>query len=293
MASATTLTLPWVHIEYPASIELDRMAAEHGFHELDVEDCRQIAKVVDHRDYSFLVIKTIDYDATNGELNFEDFDLFISSSLLVTVAEGRTDLVARTREQLAREPEFNQSNGIAYVLIDHAVDQYLPVLDAIGDMIADLEDDVIGRPSPAILDRIFALKRMLIEFRRNATAMREVLNHLMRLARPEQANGLYPYYRDVYDHLVRALDFVETYRDLLTGSLDIYLSALANRTNDVMKLLTVWGTISLPLVVVTSFFGMNVHLPLQENPNTVYLLIGGLVVVSIVLLGYFRRKGWL
>lgn len=286
----------WVHIDDPTGPELDRLAAEHGFHELDIEDCRhgrQIAKVADHQGYSFVVIKTIDYDAASRELDFHDFDLFVSPSLLVTVAEGKTEVVQKTRELLVREPEFHQPNGIAYVLIDHAVDQYLPVLDEIGDMISDVEDEVIGRPTPAVLDRIFHLKRMLIEFRRNATGMREVLNHLMRLARPEQANGLYPYYRDVYDHLVRALDFIESYRDLLTGSLDIYLSALANRTNDVMKLLTVWGTISLPLVVVTSFFGMNIHLPLQDNPLAVYILIGGLGLVSIGLLAYFRRKRWL
>jgi magnesium transporter len=292
----STAPLPWAHIDDADGPELDRLAAEHGFHELDVEDCRhgrQTAKVAEHSDYSFVVIKTIDYDRAAGELNFHDFDLFVSPSFLVTVAEGKAEVVPAALERVRREAQFRQPNGIAYLLIDHAVDQYMPVLDEIGDMIGDLEDEVIERPSPRVLDRIFRLKRMLIDFRRNATAMREVLNHLTRTTRQEQTNGLFLYYRDIYDHLVRTLDFIESYRDLLTGSLDIYLSALANRTNNVMKLLTVWGTISIPLVVVTSFYGMNLRLPLQDNPHAVYILLAGLGALSAWLLLYSRRKGWL
>lgn len=286
----------WKHIEQPDSPELDELALEYTLHELDIEDCRhgrQVAKVVEHATYTFVVVKTIEYNHGDDEIQFHDFDLFLLPENLISVAEGRTSVVERTVDRLPAEPEFHHPRGLAYLLIDYTVDQYLPVLDEIGDMIADLEDQVIEKPTPAALERIFRLKRMLIEFRRNVTAMREVVNHLMRTARPEQAGGLYPYYRDVYDHLVRALDFVESYRDLLSGTLDIYLSSIANRTNDVMKLLTIWGTISIPMVVVTGFFGMNVHLPLQESPQAVYVVVGAMGLASVLLLFAFRRKGWL
>ena len=288
--------VPWIHLSDPNDAALDLLAQQHGLHELDIEDCRhrrQVAKVTSHDHYSFVVIKTVQYEQDTGEILFEDFDLFILPQLLLTVAEGSTSVVARTLERLPQEPEFHHAQGVAYLLIDRAVDEYQPVLDEVGDMIEAIEDEVLERPTPQVLQKILRLKAVLVALRRNATAMREVLNHLMRAARPEQTNSLYPYYRDVYDHLVRALDFIESYRDLLTGALDIYLSAVANRTNDVVKLLTIYGTISIPLVVVTGFYGMNIHLPMQNSPFAVYFVIGALGASSLVLLLFFWRKRWL
>lgn len=288
-------SLPWIHLPDATEGALDVLAAQHGFHELDVEDCRhrrQVAKVVDHPNYSFVVIKTIEYDKKSTEITFHDFDLFVQPDLLVTVAEGSTSVVSRTMDKLPQEPEFHYPHGITYLLIDHAVDEYLPVLDEISDRIEVIEDEVLERPTPEVLQQIFHLKTVLVDFRRNTTAMREVLNHLMRTSRPGQENSLYPYYRDVYDHLVRALDFIESYRDLLAGALDIYLSALANRTNEVMKVLTVYGTISIPLLAITGFYGMNVKLPLQEHPFAVYYIGAMLAGGCVVLLALFRLKKW-
>ena len=288
--------VPWIHLNDPDDPALGLLAQQHGLHELDVEDCRhrrQVAKVTSQTHYDFVVIKTVQYDEATREVLFEDFDLFILPQLLLTVAGGSTSVVTRTQERLPQAPEFHSAQGVAYLLMDRAVDEYQPVLDEVGNMIEAIEDEVLERPTPEVLQKILHLKSMLVAFRRNTTAMREVLNHLMRAARPEQSNSLYPYYRDVYDHLVRALDFIESYRDLLTGALDIYLSAVANRTNDVVKLLTIFGTISIPLVVVTGFFGMNIHLPMQESPFAVYFIIGALGSASLAMLLFFCRKGWL
>jgi len=288
--------LPWIHLADANTGALDLLARQHGFHELDVEDCRhrrQVAKVVDHAPYRFIVVKTIEYDRENHEVNFHDFDLFVLPDLLVTVAEGSTTVVSRTLERMPQEPEFHFPAGIAYLVMDYAVDEYLPVLDEVGQLIEDIEDQVLEDPSPQALQRIFRLKGVLIEFRRNTTAMREVLNHLMRGARPEQTTSLFPYYRDIYDHLVRALDFVESYRDLLNSTLDLYLSSVANRTNSVMKVLAIYGTISIPAVMLTSFYGMNVRLPLERWPHTSWLVIGVLASVTASLLLYFRKKRWL
>lgn len=310
--------VPWIHLSEVTSDALDLLAQKHGFHELDVEDCRhrrQVAKVLEHNNYHFVVIKSIEYNKETKEISFHDFDLFVLPELLVTVAEGSTTVVARTQDRLPYEPEFHNAQGIAYLVIDHAVDEYLPVLDEVSEMIEEVEEEVLEKPTPEVLQKIFHLKRLLIEFRRNTTGMREVLNHLMRIARSgqsgnlpferrrgedlaraaplEQSSSLYPYYRDVYDHLVRALDFIESYRDLLTGALDVYLSAVANRTNDVMKVLTIYGTISIPMVVVTGFYGMNVPLPMQESPYAPYMVIGILAGTIGLLLLFFRRIGWL
>jgi magnesium transporter len=150
---------------------------------------------------------------------------------------------------------------------------------------------VLADPTPQVLERILALKRVLIEFHRNAAAMREVVNHLLRNAQP--GDEKYLYMRDVYDHLVRILDFVETYRDLVSGALDIYLSAIANRTNEIVKVLTIWGTIALPLIVITGFYGMNIDLPLQHHPHATLMILGVMLASTIGIVFYFRRRRWI
>lgn len=198
-------------------------------------------------------------------------------------------------EAALRDPE-----RIIRALIDSAVDHYLPALDRIGDFINRLEDRVIRNPVPPTLREIFHLKRVLLDLRRTATSMREVANGLVRRfdtarsgARESIDQDLRFYYRGVYEHAVRVVDFIETYRDLLAGSIDVYLSAVANRTNEVMKILTLWGTIAMPLLVLTNFYGMNVRLPLEQNP---YALapIGLIMVASTILVFiYIRRKHWM
>jgi magnesium transporter len=231
-------------------------------------------------------------------LFFEDFDLFLGQDFILTIDEGDSRLIPAVARRIAAEASLQTPDCIAHALIDAAVDQYLPALDRLGDFINQLEDRVLRRPSPATLREIFRMKRTLLDFRRVATGMREAVNSLIRRydsvasAAPPRQRELRVYYRDVYDHLVRVIDFVETYRDLLTGSLDIYLSAVANRTNEVMKILTIWGTIALPLLILTSFYGMNVRLPLQESPY-VLILLGLLMGAStLAIYWYFRRKHW-
>jgi len=139
---------------------------------------------------------------------------------------------------------------------------------------------------------IFGLKRKLIEFRRVVAGMREVVNAFTRREAGMLGDDLDVYFRDVYDHLVRTLDLIETHRDLLTGSLDIYLSAVANRTNEVMKVLAIYGTVALPLVIITGFFGMNLHLPWADNGRGVWYAAGLMVLSTATVLLYFKRKGW-
>ena len=231
-------------------------------------------------------------------LFFEDFDLFLGQNFILTIDEGDSSLVPAVARRIAAEASLRTPDCIAHALVDAAVDQYLPALDRLGDFINQLEDRVLRRPSPATLREIFRMKRTLLDFRRVATSMREAVNALIRrydspgTTTHPRDRELRIYYRDVYDHVVRVIDFVETYRDLLTGSLDIYLSAVANRTNEVMKILTIWGTIALPLLILTSFYGMNVHLPLQESPYVLALLALLMVVSALLIYLYFRRKHW-
>jgi magnesium transporter len=233
-----------------------------------------------------------------ARLGFDDFDIFLGPDYILTVDEGNSSLVSPVARRIAAEASLQNPDRIAYALIDAAVDQYLPALDHLGDFIDQLEDRVIQYASPATLREIFRLKRTLLDFRRVATGMREAVNGLVRRydappsASRQGDRELRIYYRDVYDHVVRVIDFIETYRDLLTGSLDIYLSAVANRTNEVMKILTIWGTIALPLLILTSFYGMNVDLPLQKHPHVLGIIGLAMLAPVVAIYYYFRRKRW-
>ncbi len=286
--------LPWLHVADADSPDLDEIARQERFHELDVEDCRhhrQIAKVTEHDHYTFVVAKTLHFNEKKLRLHFEDFNIFVKPEQIVTVPEGPTDAVEKAVARLRPLPRPVAVSRLVHALLDVIVDEYLPALYHIGEEIDRIEDEVLKQPSPKSLRKIFHLKRLLIEFRRNVILMRELLGYFLR-GRGEVADPLYPYYRDVYEHVVRTIDLTESYRDLLTGTLDIYLSAVANRTNEVMKVLTIYGTIAIPLLVITGFYGMNVLLPWQHSPHAVWLLTGIMGLAAGVVLWYFRRKGW-
>jgi magnesium transporter len=283
--------ISWYEIEDPNSPQLDTIAKRFGLHPLQIEDCRhrpQRAKYEEHEQYLFSVIKQIHNEA---ELAFTDVDVFIGRDYLITVTEGHSELTDKVHRRIV-DDECMRPDKALYFLVDSMVDEYSAVIDLIAEETSDLEDTVLVDPGPSKLQTIFRLKRKLIEFRRIASGMREVVNALMRREKGMVGDDLDPYFRDVYDHLVRIVDLIETYRDLLTGSLDIYLSAVANRTNNVMKVLTIWGTIALPLVIITGFFGMNFPIGLENSPYGIWIATGIMAFSTISVLIYFKRKGW-
>ena len=284
--------LNWFDVRDPNSPDLDELARRFRLHELQIEDCRhrpQRAKVDEYGTYMFAVLKHLIPKCQEPE--FDDFDVFLGPDFLITVHQGDCAFL----EKLCRwvkENHVTRLDRVLYEITDLIVDEYLAFLDDSSENISKVESLVLERPEPPVLREIFQLKRSLIDFRRNASGMRDVMNAIIRREGGLTGDDLDPYFRDVYDHLVRAVDLVEAQRDLLTGSLDIYLSAVANRTNEVMKVLTIYGTVALPLVVITGFFGMNLHLPWSNNPHGVRYA-SALMVFSIVgVLWYFKRKRW-
>lgn len=283
--------LAWYHIDDPDSPVLDELAERFHLHPLQIEDCRhrpQRAKTEEHDEYIFVVLKHL-HDDQN--VRFDDLDVFFGRDFIVTVSEHDNGIVRKIRQRIVQD-KVTRLDRVFYFIVDDIVDLYLPLLDTIAEKTADMETSVLDNPTPPTLRCIFILKRELIDFRRIASGMREVVNALIRREGGMLGDDLDPYFRDVYDHLVRTTDLIETYRDLLSGSLDIYLSAVANRTNEVMKVLTVYGTVALPLVIITGFFGMNLHLPWMQNQHGVWYACGLMSISTLVSLYYFRRKGW-
>src|SRR5262249_47826061 len=213
----------------------------------------------------------------------------------VTVHDGPSLAIAEIEKRIsANVRKFTRPDQVLHAVIDVVVDRYLPTLDSIGETIDDVEDQLLLRPTAALLQTIFDLKRGLLQFRRAVASQRELLNVIIRDESALINHDMKIYFRDVYDHAVRALDLVETYRDLLTGSLDIYLTQMANRTNDIVKGLTILATIMLPLTLVTGFFGMNFeYIPLLKTPRGIWYITAGLVFITVSMLGYFKYKKWL
>lgn len=286
----------WRDLQDPNDPELDVLAERYGLHPLHIEDCRhrgQRAKVEDGPGYIFVVLKPVHVDAS-GDLEITDLDLFLGPDFLITVQEGDCPALRTHIDQLRASQGDSSAAQIFYRVVDGTVDCYTPALDWFDDAIDDLEDLVLSQPAPATLQRILAAKRGLIELRRVLTTTRDVAAHLQRLETELIPRDLWPFLRDVYDHLARNLDTVEMQRDLLTGAMDIYLSSVANRTNQVMKVLTVLGTIAIPAIAISGFFGMNQDdLPWIHSPHGTEAALAIMIVSTAVLLIALKKFKWL
>jgi magnesium transporter len=288
--------MEWHNVTDPAGPELDHLAERYHLHPLHVEDCRhrnQSAKIEDGEGYLFTVLKVMRL-LDDGSLEAADLDLFIGDGFIITVEEQECPEIKKVIEQARRGPNGAQRpDQVYYRVMDHVVDSYLPMLDHFDDTIDKLEDEALDSPSPDTLSRIFETKRALILLRRVLSNTRDVAGHLQRTESPYIARDMWPFLRDVYDHVARNLDMVEMMRDLLSGALDVYLSSVANRTNQVMKVLTILGTVALPALVVSGIYGMNVKgLPASDAPHGLYLVLAVMASCTVVLLYLLKRFDW-
>jgi magnesium transporter len=289
--------MQWYNIFDPDAPELDRLAEKYKLHPLHIEDCRhrnQRAKIEEGHGYLFTVLKPVRIDE-EGNFDGVDLDIFLGADFLITVVETDCpelqDLIGRVQNARADE---SRSDRVYYQIVDEIVDSYLPLLDRLNDSIDDLEDQALESPTPDLLSAIFRTKRSLIFLRGVLVNTRDLAAQLQRIEFPEISRELAPYLRDVYDHVARNLDMVEIMRDLLSGTLDVYLSSVANRTNQVMKVLTVLGTVALPALVVSGLYGMNVKgLPGAESPYGIGIALAAMAVMTGLLLWILKRFGWL
>jgi magnesium transporter len=285
----------WHDLRRPDDPELDVLAQRYKLHPLHIEDCRhgtQRAKVDEGADYLCIVLKPVHIHEA-GEVEISDLDLFVGRDFLITVEEGECPALSAQLDQLRVNPNHARADQLFYRVADGLVDGYSSVLEQFNDNIDRIEDTVVEAPTPETLQQIFDIKRGLIELRRALTNMRDVAGHIQRLESPLIGRDLWPFLRDLYDHLARNLDTVEMQRDLLTGATDVYMSSIANRTNQVMKVMTVAGTIALPAIVITGIFGMNLKgLPWAESPYGAEIVLLLLLAITVSCLIIFRKLDW-
>lgn len=286
--------MPWYELESADDPRLDELAKQYNLHPLHIEDCRsqnESVKVDTAPHYTFAVFKPV--HLLNGVPAFTTVDVFAGKDFFITIAEPDCPATSEALARARRDGSDDKPDKLLYLILDTIVDLYFPAIDHFDDKIDDLEDSVIGSPSPEILQSVFAIKRELVDLRRVLVNTRDASLHLQRDPGSIIDANHQPYIRDIYDHVARLLDSVETQRDLLNNALDIYLSSVANRTNEVMKVLTVLGTIALPALAISGIYGMNLKgLPFEESGHGA-LYVGGLTILcTAVLLIVLRKLKW-
>ncbi|MDB5297842.1 MAG: magnesium and cobalt transport protein CorA [Phycisphaerales bacterium] len=301
----------WLDMSKPTDEELALLDDVFGFHPLAIEDTigysqRPKIENYDHTGegckagYFYMVFHGPDLQSFREKVRTKELDLFVSGRYLVTIHDEQMKSVSEILTRAEADPKRLLERGtdvILYNILDHMVDHYEPILDYLQEALDDLEERALVRPRPEVLTEISFKKRELLNLRRIVAPQREVVAQLTRGDVPFVREGTRVFMRDVQDHLVRVVEMVELYRDLVVGARDIYLSSISNRLNEIMKTLTMMTVIAIPLTVITGFFGMNFDVPgfkhLLESPVGFWgsLLGTGGIIVGIVM--WFYRKGWL
>jgi len=294
-------TATWINLDGIHQVDsIEKIGKHFKIHPLVLEDIMntgQRPKMEDFNNYLFLVLKMLSYDEEENETKTEQVSLILSSNYVISFQESEGDVFDPIRERIRTDRGRIRKMGVdylAYSLIDAIVDNYFMVLEKIGEKIEDIEDELVKNPTPEVLHTIHRLKRELIFLRKSVWPLREVISRLERWESPLIDKSIDIYLRDVYDHTIQVIDALETFRDMLSGMLDIYLSSVSNRMNEVMKVLTIIATIFIPLTLVAGIYGMNFkYMPELDWVWGYPMVYTVMLAVSAVMLVYFRRKKWL
>jgi magnesium transporter len=302
-----TATITWINVNGIHEPELvEQLGLHYGIHPLILEDVvnsRQRPKFNEAADYVLVVLKMIYTSRRGGELIAEQVSVLFGRNWVITFQEPEGDVFGPVRERLRKtvpRGRFLTADYLAHALIDSVVDHYFLILEDIGDKIEQLEDDIAGHPQPESLGTIRELKMKLLVLRRAVWPLREVIGGLERTESDLVKRTTLPYLRDLYEHTVNVIDTVEIYRDMISSLLDLYHTAVSNRLNEIMKVLTIIATIFIPLGFLAGIYGMNFDR--QAGPFNMpelgwpfgYLMFWGLAAaVAGGLLWFFHRKRWL
>jgi len=296
-----TESVTWVVIEGLADINLmSELGQVFGIHPLVLEDIlntHQRPKLDEYKDYLYMVLKRLEVTDVEFMVKQEQISLLLFKNILFTFKEKRDDLfdpvVKRLQAEKGRLRE-QSTDYLAYIILDTVVDGYFAMQDSLDIFTANIEEKLFERPGPELLSRIQQVKREMIFVKKSLSPLREMLAALERSDSKLLSEKTHIYLRDVYDHAIRVIESVDSYRDLITGMLEIYLSSVSNRLNEIMKVLTVFSTIFIPLTFITGIYGMNFqNMPELKWPWSYPILWGIFITIPLVLLIYFRKRKWL
>jgi len=297
----TTPTTTWINIDGLHQIEIiEEIGKKFDLHPLLLEDVlntNQRPKADDFESCLFVVLKMLSYDDEKAKIRAEQISLVLGSHYVITFQESVGDVFGMVRDRIKNTKWRIRKLGVDYLLyalIDCIVDHYFIVLEKMADKIESLQEKVASDPSQETLQQIHELKSEMIFFRKSVWPVRELVNSLLRSESALIKKTTEIYLRDVYDHAVQIIDAMETYREMISGMLDIYLSSISNRMNAVMKVLTIIATIFIPLTFIAGIYGMNFEYMPELKWHWAYPAVWLIMAAAaIIMLLYFKKKKWL
>ena len=291
----------WIHVEGLHDLAIvEALGKRFQLHPLVLEDlvnAAQRPKVEDTGEYLFFVVRMLRYSEETAEVGSEQMGLILGPNFLLTFRESTGSELDDVRERVRKAKGRIRSAGVdylAYCLVDTVVDDFFVTLEKLAEKLELLEEELVIKPTTETLESIHRLKTDMIFLRRTVWPMREVINRLLMSGGGLVKDATVLYWRDVYDHTIHAIDTMETYREILSGMLDIYLSSMSNRLNRIMKVLTLIATIFIPLTFMTGWYGMNFKTMPELEWQWGYASFTCLVVLVVaMMLISFRRQDWL
>ncbi|MFX1534261.1 MAG: magnesium/cobalt transporter CorA [Promethearchaeota archaeon] len=294
-------TVTWINVDGLHDIKLlEEYGKEFQLHPLTLEDIihtDQRPKVEEYANYLFIILKMLDYEVEREEIIIEQVSLILSENIVLSFQERTGDVFNLVRDRIIHKKgtiRRKKADYLVHALIDVIVDHYFIILEKLQEKIEILEEELVINPMPQTLRKIHSLRTNMIFVRKAIWPLREVVSLLQRSGSRFIQEDTQKYIRDVYDHTIQVIETVETLRDVVSGMLDIYLSSVSNKMNEVMKVLTIIATIAIPLTVISGIYGMNFEVMPELKwvfgyPFTLILM--GLVVITMLV--YFWRKKWL
>ena len=300
-AAAEPGTVTWIDVvglhDFDLISEIGRTFGLHPLALEDVVNTGQRPKAEEYDGHLFCILRHFHLDTDNHRLTPEQISLFLLPGLVITFQEIEGDAFEPVRERVRRGAGRLHKRGadyLSYALIDALVDRFFPLLEALGERIENLEEELIDDPSSDSLDTIYELRRDLLHLRRTAWPKREMILSLQRDDSVLISEETRAFLRDAYDHAVEVMEVLETYRELAASMLDVYLSSVSHRMNEVMKVLTIIATLFIPLTFIAGIYGMNFqNMPELSWPWGYPVALGLMALIALALLYYFRRKDWL
>ena len=291
----------WVNVQ---GIHDERTVEELGnlfsLHSLTIEDIvntMQRPKFEDFDRYIFVILKMLEYSDENVAIETEQVSLILGNGFVITFQEKPGDVFDPVRERIRAGKGRIRKAGpdyLAYALMDAVVDSYFLILESIGDRIEDIEDKVILEPEPGTISDIHRFKRAMLFMRRTVWPLREEIALLEKSGSTLVAESTSVFLRNLYDHTIQVIDTIETYRDIISGMHDTYLSSVSNRMNEVMKVLTIIATIFIPLTFIAGVYGMNFrYMPELKWEFGYFATLGIMLVVAVIMIIFFRKKKWI
>lgn len=295
-----TSTVTWINIDGLTNVDvIEKIGRHYSIHPLILEDLlntEQRPKMEDLESYLYLSIKMLTIAETTKDVSMEHISMILGPTYLITFQESVGDVFDPVRERIRREGRIRKfgPDYLVYALIDDIVDNYFLVMEKLEERVENLEEEMVANATQQSLTRLNKLKKDMIFLRKAVWPLREMISALDREDSPLIRDETRIYFRDVYDHIIQVIDTLETFRDMVSGMIDIYLSSLSYKMNEIMKVLTLIATIFIPLTFVTGVYGMNFeYIPELRHPYGYFAVWAVMIAVVALMLWYFRKRQWI